>query len=415
MSLLYAGIMPIPPIELESERSRGPARSVHTTWLYTLGSIVFFFVVLDSILLSIAASNFAADRDWRDAALVIVLLVSAAAHVRYCWFLRVGRGGGLPRPAWTVALVVPAVVCWLLGLVTPGAGLFGAFPLWMAVNAVAPLLPKPRRRAVLLVGVVVALAHPLIASWLFDNPFDGPGASGAWLLLTYGAILPLMVLSGLWWWEIVVTLDRHRSTAAELAVAQERLRFASDLHDIQGHHLQVIALKSELAERLLGVDPDAAREHLHETRLIAKQALEETRSLVAGYREVDLASELENAREVLTASGAECALVLGTAPADAEVRRVLALVVREATTNILRHSTATRASIRLSTTSDGSTLEIENNEAASATDATGLASSTGLDGLRDRVAAVGGLMDAAVDGDGFSLRVFVPARVGAGA
>src|SRR5690606_35384605 len=128
---------------------------------------------------------------------------------------------------------------------------------------------------------------------------------------------------------------------------RERLRFAADLHDIQGHHLQVIALKSELAERLLDTNPDAAREHIHETRTIARQALEETRSLVYGYRDVALADELENAREVLAAAGARCELDIGVLPDDAEARRTLALVVREATTNILRHSAATKAWIRL--------------------------------------------------------------------
>src|SRR5690606_7346418 len=209
-----------------------------------------------------------------------------------------------------------------------------ALPFWMAVNVLAPLLPKVRRWAFIAVGFVITIPHPFIAASQFGNTFDLAEASRAWILFFYGASLPIMVLSSLWWWGIVVRLDRHRSTAAELAVAQERLRFASDLHDIQGHHLQVIALKSELAERMLAIDPEAAREHVHETPLSAKQALEETRSLVAGYREVDLAAELENAREVLTVAGAECELHLGELPTDAEVRRVLALVVREATTNI---------------------------------------------------------------------------------
>jgi two-component system sensor histidine kinase DesK len=392
------------------------ARSVQTTWMYTLGSIVFVFVVLDAILLMTAMSSYSASRSALDAALIGLILVSAAVQVRYCWFLRVGRGGGMPRGGWTLALLVPAVAAWVLGLVIPGAGLFAAIPLWLAVNVIVPLLPKTRRWAIILAGTVVTLGHPMLASSVFGHPFDGADASRAWLLFTYGAALPLMVLTSLWWWwEIVVKLDRHRSMAAELAVAQERLRFASDLHDIQGHHLQVIALKSELAERMLARDPEAAREHLHETRLIAKQALEETRSLVAGYREVDLAAELENAREVLAAAGADCELQLGVLPANAKVRRVLALVVREATTNILRHSAATRASIRLASSADGSTLEIGNNALVPVTDAPGGAASSGLDGLRSRVSALNGRLDAEVDGDGFSLRVFVPSRAGAAA
>lgn len=392
-------------------RPSDQARGVQTTWVYTLGAIVFFFVVLDAILLLTALANYSVSRSPLDALLVALILISAGVHVRFCFFLRAGRGGGLPRPAWTVALFLPAVIAWVLGLLTPGAGLYGALPLWMSVNALAPLLPTARRWALIAFGLVLTVTHPFIAALQFGHGFDLAEAGRAWLLLIYSATLPFMVLSSLWWWEIVVTLDRHRSVAAELAVAQERLRFASDLHDIQGHHLQVIALKSELAERMLAIDPEAAREHVHETRLIAKQALEETRSLVAGLREVDLAAELENAREVLTAAGANCDLQLGALPTDTEVRRVLALVVREATTNILRHSSATRASIRLVTTAQGSTLEIDNNEANSITDATGQADSSGLVGLRDRVSALNGQLDTTVEGDRFALRVFVPAKV----
>jgi two-component system sensor histidine kinase DesK len=400
----------------EFPRSTGPARSVQTTWTYTLGSIVFFFVVLDAVVLGVAASAFTGSEDLRDAALVVLVIATAAMHVRYCWFLRVGRGGGLPRPAWTVAVIAPAAGVWALGLVSPGAGLYAALPLWMSLNAIAPLLPTARRWTLLLGGAVVTLAHPLVAAAAFDNALEPARSSGNGLLLFYAALLPGMVLSGLWWWEIVVTLDRHRSAAAELAVAEERLRFASDLHDIQGHHLQVIALKTELAERLLAVNPDAARENLHEARLIAKQALEETRSLVAGYRDVDLASELENAREVLTASGADCTLDLGALPADLEVRRVLALVVREATTNILRHSTASRAAISLETPAAGSsTLRVVNNESAPATDADQRTLSSGLTGLRERVAGIGGRLDTARTGDAFELTVVVPVRTGADA
>ncbi|MFU8946458.1 sensor histidine kinase [Mycetocola zhadangensis] len=397
---------------ITTARRPDQARGVQTTWLYTLGAIVFFFVILDAILLLTALANYSVSESPVDAILIVLILLSAVVHVRYCFFFRAGRGGGLPHGAWTVAMVVPAVIAWVLGLFAVGAGLFAALPLWMAANAIAPLLPKAQRWTLILVAAVATIAHPIWASAGFGNAFDLESASRAWLLLIYGLCLPFMVLSSLWWWEIVVTLDRHRSVAADLAVAQERLRFASDLHDIQGHHLQVIALKSELAERMLAIDPEAAREHVHETRLIAKQALEETRSLVAGLREVDLAAELENAREVLTAAGAECELHLGAMPTDAEVRRVLALVVREATTNILRHSSATSASIRLRSTPAGSTLEIENNASNSRADAAAQVDSSGLVGLRDRVSALDGTLGTAVNADRFSLRLFVPAKVG---
>ncbi len=226
-------------------------------------------------------------------------------------------------------------------------------------------------------------------------------------MIAYTALLPIIVILSLWWWAIVVELDRHRRASAELAVAQERLRFASDLHDIQGHHLQVIALKTELSERLLDTDLDAARENIHEARVIARQALDETRSLVYGYREVALATELENAHGVLSASGAECDLDVGALPAEADAQRALAMVVREATTNILRHSAAQKVWIRLGPVAGGTELIIGND----GVDASSSTSGNGLTGLRERVAAIGGQFETrALDGIGtFELRAWVPA------
>ena len=342
------------PVPLE------PVRSVHTTWTYTLGSIVFFFVVLDGWLLIVAAQQLALSPSVLNAVLLALIVVVAAVHVRWCWFLRVGRGGGLPRTAWTVALVVPAASVWVLGLFSPSSVLLSALPLWLSLCLMACLVPPLRRRMLLAGGFLLVVFHPALNYAISGNTVSLSGV-GTWMLVFYGLALPAMLLSSLWWWEIVVKLDRHRSTAAELAVTQERLRFAADLHDIQGHHLQVIALKSELAERMLTIDVDAARVHIHETRLIAKQALEETRMLAAGYREVALDDELENAREVLTAAGADCELTLDTLPTDSGLRRALGMTVREATTNILRHSEATHASIRLRSTPGEYTLEISND------------------------------------------------------
>lgn len=392
------------------EASR-PTRSVQSTWIYTLGSIVLFFVVLNAVLLLTMLVNFGESESILDAAIMISTLIAAAVQVRFCWFLRAGRGSGLPEKKWVVALFVPAAVAWVLGLFSPGAGLFTAVPLWMAINAAAPLLSTSRRWASLLGGVLLTVAHPLVASTVFDNSLDALEVSRLWMTFVYCVLLPIIVLSGLWWWEIVVRLDRHRSLAADLAVTEERLRFASDLHDIQGHHLQVIALKSELAERTLASDPDSAREHIHEVRLIAKQAMEETRALVAGYRVVALDQELENAREVLTAAGARCDLSIGRLPDNADTKRVLALVVREATTNILRHSDATRVRIRLYAADSGDILEIGNDGVVEG-GASGRAASSGLEGLRGRVGSLGGIFDAQLDDSGtrFDLRVSIPSR-----
>ncbi|MFC9558618.1 sensor histidine kinase [Agromyces sp. NPDC056965] len=392
-----------------------PARSVQTTWLYTLGSIVFFFGFLDLVVVLSMLETYVRTDDVVTAVLVVLLLIASAMQLRYCWFLRVGRGGGLPNPWWTASLVAPALAVWVVGLFSSGNELAAAVPLWAAASLVACLLPKPQRRLVLLAGLVTVIAHPMLATVVTGVPFSFGRNSDTWMIVIFAAMLPVMLLTSMWWWEVVVQLDRHRRTAAELAVTQERLRFASDLHDIQGHHLQVISLKSELAERMLEIDPAAARELVHETRLIAKQALEETRSLVAGYRHVAFDDELENAREVLTASGAECTLRLGPLPADALAQSALASVVREATTNILRHSEATTVTIELTTTAERTELAIANDgvpvaDASAPGPAALRAPGSGLAGLRERLAAVGGTLETSTDASRarFELRATVP-------
>lgn len=393
---------------MPSERSR----SVHTTWLYTLSSIVFFVGFFAGFVALIMLEAYSTAPSALGAALIVLQLVAGAVLIRFCWFLQVGRGGGLPGAAWTTALFVPAVTAWVLGLFSPGYELLAATSLWAACCLVVCLLPKPWRWPALGASAIVFVAHPVIATVALDAPFPYATGGSVWAISIYALTLPFMLLSSLWWWEIVVELDRHRRSAAELAVTQERLRFASDLHDIQGHHLQVISLKSELAERLLARDPGAAREHIHEVRLIAKDALEETRSLVAGYRQVSLADELENAREVLTAAGADCELRLGELPTDATTRSALASVVREATTNILRHSAATQVSIVLSSDPISGRCELViANDGASAEAVRGSgAAGSGLAGLRERLAAVGGTIETLTDASGarFELRVSVP-------
>ncbi|PPL14121.1 histidine kinase [Microterricola pindariensis] len=390
-----------------------PVRSVQTTWLFTLGSMVFFSVFLYACVALMVLQEVATAGDALDAVVLMLTLAAAGVNVRYCWFLRVGRGGGLPRTAWTLALLAPAASVWVVGLFAPNAALIGAIPLWMALCLIACLLPKRARWLLLAVGAGLLVMHPFVSDALTGSEATFMDRYSGWLLAVYVLALPVMLLTSLWWWEIVVTLDRNRHTAAELAVAQERLRFAADLHDIQGHHLQVIALKSELAERLLAVDAEAARVHVHEMRLIAKQALEETRSLVAGYREVALDDELQNAREVLTAAGATCMLDVDPLPAGTDLRRALAMTVREATTNILRHSEAGRVGIRFRSTAEAYTLEIGNDGVGAASSAG--TSGSGLAGLRERLLPVGGELETSFDPDAgqFTLTVSVPTRVGA--
>ena len=120
------------------------------------------------------------------------------------------------------------------------------------------------------------------------------GTAGAFVLASFA----LAGLLQVWIWDVTLRLDGAREQAGEVAVLRERLRFAGDLHDIQGHQLQAIALKAQLAARLIGVNDEAARGHAQDAGL-ALQALSETRELVQGYRRVGLATELANAVGIL--------------------------------------------------------------------------------------------------------------------
>lgn len=383
--------------------SSPPGHGVRTTWTYTLGSIVFVLLVLDVMLLGLALNHLEEQSDAVSWVTLLALLVSVGTQVRYCWFLRAGLGGGLPRPAWTVALLLPPAVMWVCDFISAFIPMWRSVPLWLALSLVACLLPRWPKWWLLGAGLVLALL-PFYVQVQLGTANTIPQHQSYFLLLFYSALAPVMVISGLWWWQVVVELDKHRLMAGELAVARERLRFAADLHDIQGHHLQVIALKSELAERLLSIDPEAARENIHQTRLIAKEALEETRHLVSGYREVALENELENAREVLTASGASCELVVGQLPHTPDAHRALAMTVREATTNILRHSNANHVSIKLATTAAGTTLNIDNDGVGPSPAGRG----TGLLGLRERLEGLGGTLTTAINANTFELRAWVP-------
>ena len=201
-------------------------------------------------------------------------------------------------------------------------------------------------------------------------------------------------------------LGAARGEIGRLAVADERLRFARDLHDLLGHSLSVVALKSELATRLLPDHPEEAAAHVRDIEAVSRRALSEVRDAVAGYRRPLLSAELAGARSTLAAAGiaVEAApLSVAELPPDAEA--VLAWAVREGATNVLRHADAQHVSIRVDVTADDVALELIDDGCG----ASGADDGTGLAGLAERVARVRGRMDAAPrDGGGFRLAVTVP-------
>ena len=203
-----------------------------------------------------------------------------------------------------------------------------------------------------------------------------------------------------------VDLLRAREENARLAVAEERSRFARDLHDILGHSLTVITVKAELAGRLLDVDPARARLELADVERLGREALADVRKAVEGYREVTLPGELARARAALAAADIAADLPGSADEPQGELRELFAWTVREGVTNVVRHSRARTCRILLDATSvtvvdDGLGPPAGRGAGPEGYEATG----NGLRGLRERAAAAGAVVVTRALDPGFALEV----------
>jgi two-component system sensor histidine kinase DesK len=202
-----------------------------------------------------------------------------------------------------------------------------------------------------------------------------------------------------------------RDELARMAVIEERLRMARDLHDLLGQTLSMITLKSELAARLAAHDPARAAQEMHEVELAARQTLREVRTTVAGQRQPTLLGELDGARQLLEAAGIDHSIEQIAETLPAPVDTLLAWAVREGVTNVIRHSCARWCRIRIAATPGSASVEVTNDRALAGQPNAGPAGS-GLAGLAERVAAYGGQMHAgrsSVDAQaGFRLWVELP-------
>ncbi|HWE64973.1 MAG TPA: sensor histidine kinase [Chloroflexota bacterium] len=281
----------------------------------------------------------------------------------------------------------------------------------------------PLRNAPLAIG---ALPTWILSKWRYNRPLrTAPLAIGALALLTLAlgviehddrvALVQLLfvmmvtnfsVISLRWLVATIRELRAAREEVARLAVTEERLRFARELHDLLGHSLSLIALKSELAGHLSAVAPERAAHEMRDVESVARTALQEVRSAVAGYRQPTLASELRAAQEILTAAGISyaCEGESGTLPPAVEA--ALSWVVREGVTNVIRHSRARRCTIRLTRDARYAGVSVIDDGCGAASAAVPLAAmgiaGSGLTGLAERVAAIGGRCElgAAAPGDG---------------
>lgn len=211
-------------------------------------------------------------------------------------------------------------------------------------------------------------------------------------------------------------LREAQSEIARLAVADERLRFSRDLHDILGHSLTVITVKSELAGRLVEGHPDRAATEIADVERLAREALSDVRATVAGYRASSLAAEVSQARRSLEAAGITAVLPTTVDEVTGPRRDLFGWVLREGITNVVRHSKATTCSVSLTPTS---VEVVDDGVGADTGDAAGTSFDLdhcpdashhghGLLGLRERIEAAGGTMQAGpLPEGGFRLRAEV--------
>ncbi|MFK3669190.1 sensor histidine kinase [Leifsonia aquatica] len=379
------------------------SRGVSATWWYTFGTVVFFVVML---VLFWEAALVGAGFDAGSvlaAGLAGVVWIAATVPMLLDYRRRDEDAVPVRRRRAFVPLLVALACSLVLGYVT-GIWVIAAVPL---VEAIVLLNWGPGIR----LRVVLVLTVLLAALWAIDARFGIPADGGStWFLLGfYPASLPAITILSLWWWDVVLTLDRARAAEARLAATQERLRVATDVHDLQGHHLQVIALQLELAERLMTSDPDAALAQVRAARSSVDEARQGTRDLALRFRSVPLRAELANAVDLLRAAGVAAETTVDR-DADLAPAAILGPVIREATTNALRHGGGRWALLSLARDAGTWRLAIEND--ADDRESSGDGGGSGLPGIARRVSDAGGALAVEHRAQSFRLVVTVPVEEG---
>ena len=316
---------------------------------------------------------------------------------------------------WSLALGYPLfLLLFLLSWIRPTAEVGG----YVGALVILTALSMPWNPAGWTYAVFACAMLPYEGSWLTSA-------------IRMGVIQALLVLEGIYlrwdWYSFVILVGVCTSTGVgalvgrmnwdknnklrmsheqirQLAATAERERIGRDLHDLLGHTLSLITMKLELSRRLFDRDPATAQRELAEAEEVARHALAEVRSAVTGIRAAGFAAELASAALLLRTSGVQLDQHLQAFNLPEPVECALALVLREATTNIARHAQATLARVSLTGTGGGVQLCIEDNGRGGIH-----AAGNGLRGMRERVQALGGTLQLdSPPGGGTRLDVQVP-------
>ncbi|WP_234445196.1 sensor histidine kinase [Streptomyces rimosus] len=384
------------------------AASAHVSLLQTLPVMVLGLVqcgvYIPGVRRGLSHYVYGTPAPWR---LIAASGVLAAASVAMIAILIAYAGLPADVQAWTTLMLFPTLpVSCLLSLV----------------------INKRRQALVYVVNTAVIMTAMGLAgvSLVF--------VAGLPIALAFSALFAALSCRS-WGWILAAMreLDEAKGAQARLAVAEERLRFARDMHDVVGRNLAVIALKSELAVRLARKGRPEAADQMAEVQQMAQDSQREVRDVVRAYREADLDVEMAGARAVLQAAGVQCLMDQEDSTGlPQQVQSVLAWVVREGTTNVLRHANASTCWLTLRVTSDGTPGGDRTRGAGTDTaarpepaviftmendgvvpDVIQRSAGSGIAGLRERLAALDGTLVVGPRPDGrFWLRAHVPLEEG---
>lgn len=299
--------------------------------------------------------------------------------------------------AWLVGLYAAFLVLYLGGHLVRGPRI-----LWIVaaldVIAVAGSLRNPSAACFFIYGSALignGFPHRRAMQVLAAQVLVGAAASSA-LGMEWWYYMASVVISALIG---AVTIQAAAKAAgdAKLRLAQaevermaklaERERIARDLHDLLGHTLSVVVLKSELAQKLLARDPARALQEMSEVERISRQGLAEVREAITGYRSSGLAAEIAHVRDTLTAAGIAATIEGRLAPLGPAQETALSLALREAATNVIRHAAATRCHIRFYAQDGSALMEVQDDGRGGEAPF-----GNGLSGMRERIQALGGAL-----------------------
>jgi two-component system, NarL family, sensor histidine kinase DesK len=337
-------------------------------------------------------------RGWRLAVAIVLGAVIGAIQLRHTLAAARGR-----RPAaWE--LTYPLLVILVYVPLTLWEYYSWSVEQWFVVASAWLLLPK--RVSIAITGCVLLGFEVYLV-----NHFTGLTTYTTIWYMVYGGAVQVVGGAALYWAcrtaLVVRELDAAREELAASAVGRERLRLSRDLHDVLSQSLSAISLKADLAERLVETEPAEARHQIDDLTAIARRALRQARAVTHGERVSSFQSELEGGCALLDAAGVAIDITIDTSPVDPEAEQVLTWAVREAITNVILHSEATRCSITRRSGSGSVELTVSNDNASARVRESG----SGLAGLADRVRGVDGKMSTGLTADGsFVLSMVVPAR-----